>query len=185
MVAALAPPSGWSNHPGVWIVAMDYETGRRVPFGRPGEPPASLVQAVTASCAIPGWYAPVTIDGHRYVDGGACSATRSTCSPDWGSTRSTWWRPWSLASLDHPASLLGRMERRWRAAVTRRCLHETLKLHAEGTQATMLGPGVEDLEAIGVNVMQVSRRITVLETSLRTSASALAAGPHRGEADAG
>jgi NTE family protein len=87
--------------------------------------------------------------------------------------------------LDHPPSLLGRMERRWRAAVTRRCLHETLKLRAEGTKVTILGPGVEDLEAIGVNVMQVSRRMAVLETSLRTSASALAADPPIGEADAG
>jgi NTE family protein len=41
---------------------------------------------------------------------------------------------------------------------------------------TILGPGPEDLEAIGVNVMQVSRRIRVLETSLRTSAAALAGG---------
>jgi NTE family protein len=38
---------------------------------------------------------------------------------------------------------------------------------------TLLAPGPEDLEAIGGNVMQTSRRIAVLETSLRTSAEAL------------
>jgi NTE family protein len=42
-----------------WIAAMDYDTGQRVLFGRPGAPPASLADAVVASCSIPGWYEPV------------------------------------------------------------------------------------------------------------------------------
>ena len=37
----------------------------------------------------------------------------------------------------------------------------------------MLGPGHADLEAFGGNLMDVSRRPLVLETSLRTSALAL------------
>jgi hypothetical protein len=28
-------PSGWSSHPNVWIVAIDYENSARVVFGRP------------------------------------------------------------------------------------------------------------------------------------------------------
>ncbi|HMG30486.1 MAG TPA: patatin-like phospholipase family protein [Jiangellaceae bacterium] len=185
MVARLAPPDAWSDHPGVWIVTMDYETGRRVPFGRPGEPEASLAEAVTASCAIPGWYAPVAIGGHRYVDGGACSATSVDLFAGLGLDEVYVVAPMVSRQFDHPRSLLGRMERRWRAAVTRRCLHETQKLRAEGTRVTILGPSVEDLEAIGINVMQVSRRVTVLETSLRTSAAALAGGPAARQADAG
>ena len=43
-----------------------------------------------------------------------------------------------------------------------------------GELVTALAPGPEDLDAIGGNVMQASRRIAVLETSLRTSAQALA-----------
>jgi NTE family protein len=39
---------------------------------------------------------------------------------------------------------------------------------------TVLGPGREDLEAIGINLMDHRRRLTVLETSLRTTAAALA-----------
>ena len=54
---------------------MDYDTGRRVAFGREGAPVAALDEAVTASCAIPGWYAPVLVDGRRYVDGGTLSTT--------------------------------------------------------------------------------------------------------------
>ena len=75
MVASVAGPDGWAPREGVWVVAMDYDSGRRVAFGREGAPPARLDEAVTASCAIPGWYAPVLIDGRRYVDGGTLSAT--------------------------------------------------------------------------------------------------------------
>jgi NTE family protein len=173
LVAALAPGGGWASHPGVWIVAMDYETGRRVPFGRPGEPTASLVEAVTASCAIPAWYSPVSIDGHRYVDGGACSATSVDLFTGVGLDEVYVIAPLVSLETDHPRSLLVRMERRWRAVVTRRCLHEIKKLEAGGTKVTLLAPGPEDLEAIGGNVMQTSRRLAVLETSLRTSERAL------------
>ena len=31
-------PDGWSPHPSLWIVACDYETGRRTPFGRADAP---------------------------------------------------------------------------------------------------------------------------------------------------
>ena len=68
-------PSGWSPHPNLWVVACDYETGRRVPFGRAGAPEAELADAVAASCAIPGIYHPQTIDGRRYVDGGIYSTS--------------------------------------------------------------------------------------------------------------
>jgi len=51
-----------------WIMAVDYGSGRRVAFGRPGAPSAALPDAVVASCSIPGWYAPKQIDGRLYVD---------------------------------------------------------------------------------------------------------------------
>ena len=36
-----------------------------------------LLSAVAASCAVPGVYPPVTIDGRRYVDGGMRSAANA------------------------------------------------------------------------------------------------------------
>jgi NTE family protein len=33
--------------------------------------------AIASSCALPGFFAPVTIDGHRYMDGGVRSATNA------------------------------------------------------------------------------------------------------------
>ena len=48
-------------------------------------------------------------------------------------------------------------------------------LRARGTEVTLLTPGPEDLAAMGVNLMDPRRRAPVLDTSLRTSAAALAA----------
>ena len=59
------------------IVAVQLDTGRRVAFGRPGAPPARVSDAVRASCAIPAYFEPVEIDGHRYVDGGVHSTTNA------------------------------------------------------------------------------------------------------------
>jgi NTE family protein len=54
------------------VTAVDAATGEFRTFDRDSGVP--LVQAVAASCAVPGVYRPVTIDGRRYVDGGRRSA---------------------------------------------------------------------------------------------------------------
>jgi NTE family protein len=166
-------PRGWVDRDGLQVVTMDYETGRRVPFGRPGSPPADLADAVMASCAIPGWYQPVRIGNDRYVDGGACSSTSVDLLAGEGLDEVWVVAPSVSFALDVPDALATRLERQWRTRVTRRCLREVAKVHAGGTEVTVLGPGPEDLEAMGGNLMDVGRRRAVLETSLRTSALAL------------
>ena len=54
---------------------LDRSAGRR--SAAPGSPDADLADAVAASCAIPGFYHPVTIDGRRYVDGGIYSTSNA------------------------------------------------------------------------------------------------------------
>ena len=166
-------PSGWVDRDGLQVVTMDYETGRRVAFGRTGAPEADLADAVMASCAIPGWYQPVRIGDDRYVDGGACSSTSVDLLAGLGLDEVLVVAPSVSFALDAPDALVTRLERQWRTRVTRRCLREVAKVHAGGTEVTVIGPGPEDLEAIGGNLMDVGRRRTVLETSLRTSAVAL------------
>ncbi len=68
--------SGWPDR-GLWITAVRRRDGRRVVFGRPGAPRVPLHLAVAASCAIPGYFAPVEIDGRQYVDGGVHSPTNA------------------------------------------------------------------------------------------------------------
>ncbi len=173
LVEAITPMDEWSPHPNLWIVAMDLDEGRRVAFGRAGAPTAPLSDAVMASCAIPSWFQPVSIGGHKYVDGGACSATSVDLVADMGLDEVYVLAPMVSFALDRPSNMIARLERRWRVQVTRRCLHEAEKVRDRGASVVLLGPGPEDLEAMGGNVMDVTRRLDVMETSMRTSVDAL------------
>ncbi|TAL22831.1 MAG: patatin-like phospholipase family protein [Frankiales bacterium] len=175
LVDAVCPPGAWAGHPATWIVAMDVDRTRRVVFGRDGAPHASLREAVMASCAIPGWYAPVRIGRRDYVDGGVCSPTSLDLVASLGLDEVVVLSPMTSLDYDRPATVAGRMERRFRRIVTKRLVREVKKVAATGTRVTLLGPGAEDLAAIGTNLMDPRRREQVLETSLRTSAQALRA----------
>jgi NTE family protein len=174
LVRAANPAGVWPTSPEIWLVAMDYDTGRRIPFGRAGAPPAAMADAVMASCAIPGWYAPVAIDGRRYIDGGTLSPTSIDLLADRGLDEVFVLSPMASFDYDDPSTVVARMERRFRRAMTKRVLHEAGKVRRRGSSVTVLGPGREDLEAIGVNLMDHRRRLSVLEVSLRTTAAALA-----------
>ena len=63
------------------ITAVDAETGEFHAFDRDSGVP--LVQAVAASCAVPGVYPPCTIGGRRYVDGGMRSAANADLAHDY------------------------------------------------------------------------------------------------------
>ncbi len=63
------------------ITAVDAETGEFRTFDRDSGVP--LLQAVAASCAVPGVYPPVTIDGRRCVDGGMRSAANADLAQDY------------------------------------------------------------------------------------------------------
>jgi NTE family protein len=68
---------GWPARPRTWLVAMDFDSGRRVVFGAAGQPEASMAQAVMASCSAPGLFPPRLIGDRRYIDGGAVSVTNA------------------------------------------------------------------------------------------------------------
>ena len=176
LVDAVCPRGAWAAHHATWVVAMDYESGRRVVFGRDGAPHASLRDAVRASCAIPGWYAPIKIGGRRYVDGGACSPTSIDVVRSLDLDEVVVLSPMTSLSYDEPTTVAGRLERRLRRLSTRRVVREIKKVAATGTRVTFLGPTSEDLDAIGANLMDPRRRQQVLDTSLRTSAAAMRAG---------
>jgi NTE family protein len=179
----------WPVTPQLWIVATDFDTGRRTVFGAEGAPEATVSEAVMASCAIPAWYEPMVIGGRRYIDGGACSATSADLLARLKLDEVYVLAPMASFELDCPSSALARIERQLRRATTRRLEREAEKLRAAGTSVTMLAPGPEDLEAIGANMMDPRRRAQVFETSLRTSLrslrAALAPAKHEGLPAAG
>lgn len=70
IIAARLPVRDWPQR-GLIITAVDAESGELVAFDRDSGVP--LVHAVAASCAVPGVWPPVTINGRRYMDGGVGS----------------------------------------------------------------------------------------------------------------
>jgi NTE family protein len=191
MVAGLPSRDGWSPHPALRVVALDYDSGTRTVFGEPGAPETDLSEAVAASCAIPGWFPPAEIGGHRYVDGGMWSATNVDVAA--GSAFEATGEPpldelYVLAPMavrgfdGSPSSMLDRTVRRYRRAVTRRMFAEVQRVRAEGTRVVVFCPGPADLRAIGLNMMDGERRPDVLATALRTARDQLDAARrgHRG-----
>jgi len=166
-------PRGWSAHPGLWIVACDYATGRRVAFGRQGSPPAELADAVAASCAIPGFYHPVEIGGRRYVDGGMYSTSNLDIVREERLDLVICLNPTS--SL-HPIRALD--PREWgsllmRQASGRRLGSEARKLRQRGTAVVLVQPTGEDLETMSRNLMSTRNRNRVIEVARRTVARQL------------
>jgi NTE family protein len=167
-------PSGWSPHPNLWIVACDYETGRRVPFGRSGAPSADLADAVAASCAIPGIYHPVAINGRRYVDGGIYSTSNADILRDKGLDLVICLNPTSTL---HPIRAMNPRDAAnliFQRASGRRLGRETKRLRAAGTEVVLIQPLREDLEAMGPNLMRTGTRNSVIEVARRTVARQLA-----------
>lgn len=159
---------GWAPHPGLWIMACDYATGRRVAFGRDDAPPAPLADAVAASCAIPGFYRPVRIGGRRYVDGGVASTSNLDVLAGEGLDLVLCLNP--LSSLETP-----RVRRptaiaaaRLRAASGRRLGREARRLREAGTDVVLLQPTIHDLDAMGTNLMSRRRRNEVIGVAVET-----------------
>jgi NTE family protein len=73
-VAARLPVPTWPWRQ-MLLPAVDAETGETAVFTR--DSGVSLVDAVAASCAVPGIWPPVTINGRRYIDGGVRSSTNA------------------------------------------------------------------------------------------------------------
>jgi NTE family protein len=160
--------NGWSPHKNLWIVAVDYDSGKRVVFGEDGSPPALLADAVQASCAIPGLYRPVRIGDKSYIDGGAWSPSNADLLVRTDVDTVVVMNPMSSLEPGLPSGLLQRFERRIRRATGRRLGHEARMLREAGKNVLLIQPRDTDLAAMGVNMMDPSRRVEVLETALGT-----------------
>jgi NTE family protein len=173
IVPHAAPPE-WVGGGQTWIVAVDYDSGRRVIFGRAGAPRARLADAVVASCSIPGWYEPARIGGRRYIDGGVRSPTSLGVMAGANVDEVYVLAPMASMITGRPGMPHERLERRLRRLITAALLREAQALRSAGIRVTVLTPGPDDLAVMGVNPMDPRRRRAVLETSLRSSAHALA-----------
>jgi len=166
-------PGDWPEHDSFWAVAADYSTGKRVAFGRDDAPPATVSEAVAASCAIPAFYHPVKVDGRRYVDGGICSPSNLDLLRDADLDLVVCLNPMSSLAQVSGGSPGDRMAALLRAFAGRRLGYEARKLRETGKKVLMLQPGADDVKVMGFNMMSGSRRVQVTQTALKSTALAL------------
>jgi NTE family protein len=79
VIAHRLPSHDWPRRV-LRVTAIDIETGELVVLD--ANSGAGLVDAVAASCAVPGAWPPVTIDGRRYMDGGVGSTVNMGVAGD-------------------------------------------------------------------------------------------------------
>jgi NTE family protein len=144
---------------GLRICAVRRTDGARVVFGRAGTAPARLAEAVLASCAIPGYFRPVVIDGTEHVDGGVHSVTNADVVKD---EHLDLVLIVSSMSAAHGANGADGLIRR---TVHRRLEHEVEKLEREGMTVICLEPEREALGAMGLRAMAEDRSPRVVEAA--------------------
>ena len=166
-------PDGWAAHPHLWIMACDHVTGERVAFGRSDAPRASLADAVAASCAIPGFYRPVRIGGRRYIDGGVASTSNLDLLAGQGLDLVICMNPTSSLHSPESRTVGERAAAVLRQASGRRLGREAKLVRASGTEVVLIQPTIQDLDAMGTNLMSARRRDQVIEVAAQTVAAHL------------
>jgi NTE family protein len=145
---------------GLFICAARRSDGARVVFGRPGAPPARLADAVLASCAIPGYFCPVSIEGTEYVDGGVHSATNADVLRSEGLDVVV-----VVASMSTARDSVHLADDLLRRAVQRRMEREIERLEAAGTTVVRLEPVAASRRAMGLWAMAEDRSPEVVESA--------------------
>ena len=136
----------------LWLCTVRRHDGKRVAFGRPGTPKATLAQAVAASCAIPGYFKPVRIGRYTYIDGGAHSPTNADVLRREELDLVIVSSPMSAA---HGRAATPDAPLRWRAH--NQLQREVQRLQQAGIEVVRFEPGPRALAAMGVNAMAEDR----------------------------
>ena len=145
---------------GLRICAVRRTDGARVVFGRQGAPPARLASAVLASCAIPGYFKPVTIGGTEYVDGGVHSVTNADVLRNEGLDVVV-----IISSMSAAHGAAHGADGLVRRSVHRRMEREVARLEAAGTAVLRLEPGHESRQVMGLKAMAEDRSPRVIEAA--------------------
>jgi NTE family protein len=169
-----AHPTGWPAAP-LWLPAVRLSDGARVVFGSDGAPDCDVGSAVAASCAIPGYYAPVHIDGERYIDGGAHSTTNADLLAGLDLDLAVVSAPMGVArgvrSLSSALQARGFMRLRLG--------REARAVRGGGTPVVAFSPTASDLEVMGWNAMAQGRHRAVSDRAYQSALQRL----ERSEAD--
>ena len=146
---ARLPTSVWPSRP-LKVTAVDAQTGDLAVFDSAGA--VGLVDAVGASCAVPGLWPPVTIGERRFMDGGMRTIANADLAH--GYERVVIVAP-VAAGIGFMAS-----PRRQAAALT-----------AAGARVALVRPDRAAVRAIGRNVLDVSRRAAAVRAGRAQAAA--------------
>ncbi|WP_328924540.1 patatin-like phospholipase family protein [Streptomyces sp. NBC_00190] len=119
------------------VTAVDALSGEPADFDR--ESGAGLVDAVSASCAVPGVWPPVTVGGRRFIDGGVRSATNADLAA--GYRRVVVIAPIALGSGLVPSPSA-----------------QAARLREAGARVLLITPSAAARKAFGRNVLDPARR---------------------------
>lgn len=172
-LAALGNADTWPTED-LWINAVRREDGKHVVFGRDGAPKAPLHLAVSASCAVPGYFAPVRIGRRTYVDGGAHSPTCADLLRDRDLDLVIVVSPMSGPSM-LPRDLYGAS--RWHSA--RLAAREVRTLRNSGTPVVTFRPGYAEQEAMGNDFLSAERVDQIVQESFLAAGAHAASSPLR------
>jgi NTE family protein len=143
--------------------AVDAETGAFIVWD--GGNQAELSRAVASSCAVPGVFPPITIDGRRYIDGGMRSGTNADLAE--GHDRVLIISLMGAARIGStPDPRLDRYRRRME--------DELVVLTDAGGTVEIVAPDDEAADVLGVNLMDSTRALAAAETGVRQGGKAAA-----------
>jgi NTE family protein len=135
------------------ITAVDVASGKFAAFDASSG--ATLIEAVSASCAVPGVWPPVRINGRQWMDGGMRSATNADLAADYA-------RIVVLAPIWQGLGLM------------KGALRQCRRLARGGRAVALAVPGEQARAAIGPNLLDTSRRAAAAQAGYAQAESAAA-----------
>ena len=130
--------------------------------GGPGAPDATLIDALSASCAIPGYFTPVQIAGRQYVDGGVWSATNIDVATVRRGDHILCLTPTTVLTMSRWPAVRA-VARAWQLATTL----EAAAVRRHGATVTVIAPDARSAHALGENLMDARRLERALAEGFR------------------
>jgi NTE family protein len=160
--------SGWPSA-ALWTVAAKLPSCERIVFGNGDCPECDVPDAVAASCAVPGLFAPVGIADGEYIDGGIHSPTNADLVGDHGFDTVVVVSPMSTTT-PRPGTNPFRLY--FRAMLGA----EVRRLRRRGANVITFQPGPLVQRAMGLNAFDDARCPRVAELSYEHARAKLAHG---------
>jgi NTE family protein len=151
--------ASWPDRPYA-CCAVRRANGHRRVFGPVDVPRDGFAAAIAASCAVPGYFAPVDVDDEGYLDGGVASTTNADALPDDVEVAIAF-APMSSAAPRTGLSL----DRIVRERTTHKLRDELATLEAKGIESLVLAPGERTLAQMGRDFMSDASAAAIVVTA--------------------